>query len=98
MVDSFNWEDLKAALNLGGHIVICDSVAPAQKDADSLPLNVRKGITGADMRVLVMLNVAGRTVDNWGRSAKKADGRLRLANVHIEPGAMVSLAELVLDA
>lgn len=102
-----NWPDkyaarilgnLVSALNPGGHIVICDSVVPAQKDAESLPLNVRKGIAGADMQMLVMLNAAERTVEDWERLAKKADKRLKLANVHIEPGAMVSLLELVLEA
>ena len=90
-------ENLVATLKPGGHIVICDSVVPAQKDAESLPLTVRKGIAGADMQMLVMLNAAERTVEDWERVARKADSRLRLANVRHQPGARDSLLELVLE-
>jgi hypothetical protein len=69
---------------------------PSQQD--SLPLNLRKGIAGADIQMLVMLNASERTAEDWERVAKKADKRLRMASVHQVPGAMSSLLELALDA
>lgn len=102
-----NWSDkyavkilrnLVAALNPGGHIVICDSVVPSQEEADSLPLSVRKAIAGADIQMFVMLNAAERTAADWEKVAKEADSRLRLVKTHDVPGAMVSLLEVVLDA
>ncbi|KAH6635099.1 O-methyltransferase-domain-containing protein [Chaetomium sp. MPI-SDFR-AT-0129] len=78
-------------------ILICDSVVPSEQEAHTLPLSVRKGIAGADMQMLVMLNASERTVDDWSRLAQRADPRLRLEKVHQVPGAMSSLLELVLD-
>ncbi|KAK4141032.1 6-hydroxytryprostatin B O-methyltransferase [Dichotomopilus funicola] len=105
-----NWPDKHAAQILrnlqqngkGGswsrsRILICDSVVPSEQEAHTLPLSVRKGIAGADMQMLVMLNASERTVDDWSRLAQRADPRLRLEKVHQVPGAMSSLLELVLD-
>ncbi|PPJ60938.1 hypothetical protein CBER1_08600 [Cercospora berteroae] len=101
-----NWPDkyavrilrnLVAGLNSGGHIIICDSVVPSEKEAENLPLGVRKTIAAADMQMFVMLNSKERTARDWTDLAKSADPRLRVAALHSVPGAVVSLLDLVLD-
>ncbi|KAF2209135.1 hypothetical protein CERZMDRAFT_87114 [Cercospora zeae-maydis SCOH1-5] len=101
-----NWPDkyavrilrnLVAGLNSGGHIIICDSVVPGEKESEELPLSVRKTIAAADMQMFVMLNSKERTERDWAELAKSADPRLRVAALHSVPGAVVSLLDLVVD-
>ncbi|GIZ46893.1 hypothetical protein CKM354_000999900 [Cercospora kikuchii] len=101
-----NWPDkyavkilrnLVAGLDSGGHIIICDSVVPSEKEAEDLPHSVRKTIAAADMQMFVMLNSKERTARDWTDLAKSADPRLRVAALHAVPGAVVSLLDLVLD-
>ena len=101
-----NWPDkyavkilrnLVAGLNSGGHIIICDSVVPSEKEAEGLPRSVKKTIAAADMQMFVMLNSKERTGQDWMDLAKSADPRLRVAALHSVPGAVVSLLDLVLD-
>ncbi len=92
--------NLLPSLKPGGRIVLAEMVPPPTHDAQGrplLPLPMRRQFSALDLQMLASFNSVERNLDGWSALAKRADPRLRVANVASQPGAPLSLIEIVYD-
>lgn len=86
--------NLVPAMSNRSRILVMDIILPAP---GSVPVSRERILRLRDMTMMQVFNSHERELDDWKAVFQKADGRLRLLNVHQPVGSTMSLMELGLD-
>ncbi|RMJ29050.1 o-methyltransferase [Aspergillus sp. HF37] len=86
--------NLVPAMSNRSRVLVMDIILPAP---GSVPVSRERILRLRDMTMMQVFNSHERGLDDWKAVFQKADGRLRLLNVHQPVGSAMSLMELGLD-
>jgi hypothetical protein len=81
---------LVPAMRPGARVVLFDVILPAVS-----PRSVQRLLAAVDLQMHIMQNSKERTIEDWKRVLKLATPQLEVAEIHVVPGALLGIIELV---